>query len=536
MNRLRLLSESRGSSDYRDDDDDDDGNDDNDDNDNNVLGELRGYGDFGRGNGYIRGFDNSCEEGVGEEEEDAEETRNIETLKYLIDSGTDRETIYIGENRNESPPINQDASLPFSNSIRRNSPRRPDLKEPFLSHSLNQMESTRSFLSVTNRRRRLSQLSKLIDASTPWQFLTWTWCIPVFILLVSGSLIFLGTICSLQDDRWFDACPGIFLPTGALFPFVAVSVAIILYQPTRRVRQQDDFYSDALLEEMLSGDNLLDVYTVTTRGSPPHESVGVVVFLCGVGGIPYSWGHQVASVIDAGFASITIQMPGSGALCAVDFSMERAERVVKLVLQNEMLAPGQDLETDAVPSKVILVGWGLSCHVAMHLASSERLGNDCLAGMVLTGQPVLPTHPLSWWMWWRSIAFRVPSFAKIASLSEFQGIDRASQRQVDLHMFNPKARADWAYDFDKRRSALLQSCADFVGPVLVIANSQSYLRRAQGIWGTGLVEPGSNVETLFLPHLLSAGFRSSPVDGHETYSRHIVDFAREALPFDSESL
>ncbi|GBG27622.1 Hypothetical Protein FCC1311_038452, partial [Hondaea fermentalgiana] len=157
--------------------------------------------------------------------------------------------------------------------------------------------------------------------------LTWIWLGPVIVTALAGLAVLFGTLCLTEQLVLFDTCGEILVPLGLLLPCAALLVAIYMSQPSTAGQQHDAFYSDALLEEVLAGENILDVYTVTTRGCPPRDG-NVVVFLSGVGGVAETWRSHVEAVVDAGFAAIQIQLPGSGCLGAITFSFERAAQTV----------------------------------------------------------------------------------------------------------------------------------------------------------------------------------------------------------------
>ena len=64
---------------------------------------------------------------------------------------------------------------------------------------------------------------------------------------------------------------------------VSVFVCALCQRPSKRQRMQDDFYADALLEEMLAGDNIVDHYDVMGGAVPGQPSRGTIVFLGGLG-------------------------------------------------------------------------------------------------------------------------------------------------------------------------------------------------------------------------------------------------------------
>mmetsp|Transcript_7027 Transcript_7027/g.14092 ORF Transcript_7027/g.14092 Transcript_7027/m.14092 type:complete len:522 (-) Transcript_7027:230-1795(-) len=392
--------------------------------------------------------------------------------------------------------------------------------------------------------------------------LSWIWLPPVVVLAASAVLALLGSLCISARLVIFDSCGTTLLPIGLLLPCLALLVFVCAAQPTKTSQQYDNFYSDALLEEVLAGENILDVYTVTTRGSPPREG-NVVVFLSGIGGVPETWRMQVEAVVDAGFAAIQIQLPGSGCLSAIEFSLERAAQTVIRVLEQEVLddpimcdssvgylantptglfasaelvgphlgAGSPALQAPASPDeeqnprRIVLVAWGLSAHVAMYLASSKRLGDTHLAGIVLAGSPQLPSWPLSWTTRLAHRAFRVSWIAQLARLSEYAGMGPQNRRAIPLQSLHPEARSDWGVCFEHHREALRVACSEFLGPVLCLSSQPWYLAEIRELFGGRLRQSGSNVDAILAPGHRMANYQSFPPPEDEELAAHIINFA-----------
>ena len=116
---------------------------------------------------------------------------------------------------------------------------------------------------------------------------------------------------------------------------------------------KDDFYADALLEEMLAGDNVTDHYDVfgadndvnlsSGAGSRTMKSRGTIIFLGGLGAPRASTQIHSRAAAAAGYKTISIDMPSHGTLSAVTFSLARCERVLLRVLRREAILTEQQL-------------------------------------------------------------------------------------------------------------------------------------------------------------------------------------------------
>ena len=191
-----------------------------------------------------------------------------------------------------------------------------------------------------------------------------------------------------------------------------------------------------------------------------------------------------------------------------------------------------DALSAAAQRRIVLVGWGLSCHVAMYLASAKRLGQRHLAGVVLLGQPELPDQPSSLLQRLRRDAFRIRWIAELARLHERAGLPAELAPLLDGEAgdaLRPEARTDWGHSFEAQREALLSACGEYVGPVLCCAGDRDYLSAMRRLWGQQLRAKGSNVEAVFVRGLPKAGFRSYSGSHDPIYSRHLVQFASSAF-------
>jgi hypothetical protein len=123
---------------------------------------------------------------------------------------------------------------------------------------------------------------------------------------------------------------------GVLGPFVCIFACALCQRPSKRQRMKEDFYADALLAEMLNGDNVADHYDV--RGSVPGQVTrGTIVILGGLGTPRSAADVQSEAAVNAGYKTISIDVPSHGTLSAVTYSLARCERVILRVMQREAL-------------------------------------------------------------------------------------------------------------------------------------------------------------------------------------------------------
>jgi hypothetical protein len=122
---------------------------------------------------------------------------------------------------------------------------------------------------------------------------------------------------------------------GVIGPCFCVFACALCQRPSKRQRMKEDFYADALLEEMLVGDNIADHYDVT--GIPGEQSRGTIVFLGGLGAPRATAALHSRVAAQAGYKTIAIDVPSHGTLSAVTYSLARCERVILRVMQREAL-------------------------------------------------------------------------------------------------------------------------------------------------------------------------------------------------------
>ena len=123
---------------------------------------------------------------------------------------------------------------------------------------------------------------------------------------------------------------------GILGPCFCVFACACFNRPSKRQRMKEDFYADALLEEMLTSDNVADHYDVMGVPGDQH-SRGTIVFLGGLGAPRATAELHSRAARQAGYKTVAIDMPSHGTLSAVAYSLARCERVILRVMQREAL-------------------------------------------------------------------------------------------------------------------------------------------------------------------------------------------------------
>lgn len=255
-----------------------------------------------------------------------------------------------------------------------------------------------------------------------------TLCRPLLCLLVFVAIAFFGFFCLGDEPREGKECslccfgrkggdsdPSLWIlwlvigVIGLVGPCVCVYACALCQRPSKRQRMKDDFYADALLEEMLAGDNVTDHYDVFGGAGPQQKSRGTIVFLGGLGAPRASTQIHSRAAAEAGYKTIAIDMPSHGTLSAVTFSLARCERVVLRVLKREALlseewqrkrtqrSRGESLRRDPSVAEmsvsvrpVLIAAYGPGAQAAMHIAS-RRPG--IVAGLFLFGPIVDLSSP-----------------------------------------------------------------------------------------------------------------------------------------------
>eukprot|EP00940_MAST-03C_sp_MAST-3C-sp2_P000952 g952.t1 len=122
---------------------------------------------------------------------------------------------------------------------------------------------------------------------------------------------------------------------------------------------------------MLSGDTIFEHYTI--RGTS-HIERGTIVFVGGMA-CPRVVNNIHTRDLSKKFRTISVDLPGSGTLSGVQFSVARSVRVLKRVVDNEVSAAEQQLS-------VILVGYGAGNHVVV---SACKQYPEICSGVVIAG-------------------------------------------------------------------------------------------------------------------------------------------------------
>lgn len=160
-----------------------------------------------------------------------------------------------------------------------------------------------------------------------------------------------------------------FLLLGLLLPGAVLWACLCVATPSRKRRQREAVVADAMLEEMLAGQAIMQHYDVMqpvaaggrhwgpsgADGGPPPPSAPATVILLAGAGAPRIVSHQLAHMLAhmpppavaedgsalprtvTGFKTVCVDLPGHGSLVSVGFSLARCERVLRAVIQRELL-------------------------------------------------------------------------------------------------------------------------------------------------------------------------------------------------------
>ena len=369
---------------------------------------------------------------------------------------------------------------------------------------------------------------------------------PLAVLLLGLGITVFGVVCpSTRVEKYIPGCQIIFVPLGLLLPVVVLVVVIYLSMPSKQKYASDSFYSDALLEEILSSSSVEGVYQVEGL---ENKNDGVVVFLVGVGSVPEIYTYQVDAVTMGGFCAMVVQLPGSGVLKGVRFSLPRAEKVVLSALRREGLWSdtgfgeqeslarivdlcGDDAQyfvEDEISShrgyKIVLASWGLSSHVVMHLASSQRLGNKGLSGVVLYCSTYAPQR-LNFLKKLEFASYRIYWISLLVKWRQYAFLHREVRERVALDALNPEARADWAVDFDDWYNVLRSACSNYEGPVLCLSRSRTSLETMERVWSKAASQ--NLVRSVHLGRLRRGGSSYFFTRQHDLHDSHLLSFVSE---------
>lgn len=366
---------------------------------------------------------------------------------------------------------------------------------------------------------------------------------PAAVLLLGFGTIVFGLLCPRTPlQPHIPACRPIFVSIGLLLPGFVLLTVIYLNIPSKRKLALDNFYSDALLEEILTSESVEEVYYVSGR---ENKSEGIVVFLVGVGSVPEVFSYQVDAVTIAGYCAIVVQLPGSGALKGVRFSLSRAERVVLRALeregvwrQNRSVDASEIVDCsdeamdyfmdDDLPSprgyKFILASWGLSSHVIMHLVSSQRLGNKCLVGVVLYCSTYMPQR-LGFLKKLEFASYRIYWISTLVKWRQYAFLHPELRELVSLDLLNPEARADWAADFNDWYSVLRSACGNYEGAVLCISRSRTNLENMERIWSKAAAQ--NSLTRVHLEQLRRGGSSYFFTRQNDLHDGHLLRFLHE---------
>ena len=210
---------------------------------------------------------------------------------------------------------------------------------------------------------------------------------PILFLVVFFFVLVAGTLCLL--DPGINDLPNI-LPwckptfgddsiwislilTGFFGPFVALSIVNICLRRSHREQLRENFFGDALLEELLSGQHVFEHFDCQGEG---NKSKGTVVFLSGIG-VPRIVSLVHSDQISLDYRTLSIDLPGSGSLVAVSYSLQRCQRVLNEVL-DRVLGPSRN-------TQILLCAYEGAADAAMYFAEKNP---NRVSGLVLYGANV----------------------------------------------------------------------------------------------------------------------------------------------------
>lgn len=184
---------------------------------------------------------------------------------------------------------------------------------------------------------------------------------PVVVVIMFVAVTVFGVI-SLIAPKWYPLNPlnqpysAAIIAVGVLGPLLCLCVCMCCSRPSKKQRMKYGFYGDALLQEMLSGENITDHYDVEGENNADR---GTVVFLSGLSS-PRTCNAIHTESLSRFYRTISVDLPGHGTLTSVPYSLARCERVLRNVLERECEEP------------VILVAYGASAYVGMHFVNKQR--------------------------------------------------------------------------------------------------------------------------------------------------------------------
>eukprot|EP00943_MAST-04B_sp_MAST-4B-sp1_P002953 g2953.t1 len=211
---------------------------------------------------------------------------------------------------------------------------------------------------------------------------------PLLFLTLFLFVLVAGTLCLLDSD--INSLPNILpwcKPTfgddsiwisliafGLFGPFLVLFILNICLVPSRRERLRENFFGDALLEELLSGQHIYEHFDSYGEN---NKSKGTIVFLSGVGA------PRIVSLIHTDqlsleYRTLAVDLPGSGSLAAVSYSLQRCERVLSEVF-DRVLGPNRS------NIKILLCAYGGASDAAMYFVEKNP---NRISGLVLYGPTV----------------------------------------------------------------------------------------------------------------------------------------------------
>ena len=146
---------------------------------------------------------------------------------------------------------------------------------------------------------------------------------------------------------------------GFFGPCLALTLLNICLRPSRRERLRENFFGDALLEELLSGQHIYEHFDSFGEN---NKTKGTIVFLSGIGA-PRIVSLCHTDQLSLEYRTLAIDLPGSGSLAAVSYSLQRCERVLSEVF-DRVLGPSRNI-------KILLCAYGGASDAAMYFADQN---------------------------------------------------------------------------------------------------------------------------------------------------------------------
>ena len=210
---------------------------------------------------------------------------------------------------------------------------------------------------------------------------------PILFLILFLFVLVAGSLCLLDPN--INSLPNILpwckpnfgddsvwislIAFGFFGPFLALTLLNVCLRPSRRERLRENFFGDALLEELLSGQHIYEHFDSFGEN---NKTKGTIVFLSGIGA-PRIVSLYHTDQLSLEYRTLAIDLPGSGSLAAVSYSLQRCERVLSEVF-DRVLGPSRNI-------KILLCAYGGASDAAMYFAEQNP---NRISGLVLYGPTI----------------------------------------------------------------------------------------------------------------------------------------------------